>query len=99
MTTAKIGVALWGGLYAAEQLPLPEPLDQFAKYGSTGIAFFLVWWMLAKTIPSINKANAESNDKLAEKIDELKDELKTSSDRQCTLLEAALVRTYKQNNP
>ncbi len=97
MTTIKIAIVAWGGLIAIEGLPLPEPLDLFAKYGNAGLAMFIVWWLVAKTIPSMNREHSESNASLVDKMDELKDEMKNASDRQCQLLEAALRRTYEHD--
>ncbi len=82
---------------AVEELHLPEPLDLFAKYGNAGLAMFIVWWLVAKTIPSLSKASAEMNESIVDKMDELKNEMRSSSDRQCQLLEAALRRTYEHD--
>lgn len=55
--SALVGI---GTCFAVGEIPvLPDPLSQFSHYGTTGLALFLVFWMLWKTLPAMVAAHAE----------------------------------------
>jgi hypothetical protein len=70
------------------EAPIPF-VDEFTKFGVCGALVFVIYLLIIK--------HSEAIKIISGKMDEMKAELKTSSDRQCQLLESALVRTYKLN--
>lgn len=52
VTVAKCAVSGLAVCLAATEVPLPEPLGTFAQAGTVGLALFLIWWIIAKTVPS-----------------------------------------------
>lgn len=52
VTVARYAISGLGVCLLAAEIPLPEPLSTFAQAGTVGLALFLIWWIIAKTVPS-----------------------------------------------
>ncbi len=66
MSSLKTIILCLGLMATAAELPLPQPLSIFAQCGVIGLALFLVWWAMAKTIPEIQRAHTEQLKQLSD---------------------------------
>jgi len=71
---------------AATELPIGE----WSKLGVSGMCLFLVWWLIAKTLPQRDATHAASMKELGGKIDDLRVSHERGVERQCSLLSNAL---------
>lgn len=66
VTTAKYAICGLGTCLLATEIPLPEPVNAFASMGVAGLSLFLVWWVIAKTIPNMNEQHGQQLKQLAD---------------------------------
>jgi hypothetical protein len=96
MTTVKIGVLVTGSMaIAVTELPI----DEWSKAGVAGVCLFILWWLVARTIPAIHKTHAEALDNLGDRTEksmgEVKDAIDKGNDKVATLLQSTLVQVLQ----
>lgn len=73
VTVAKLGVCGFAVCLAATEMPLPEPLGMFAQAGTVGLALFLTWWIIAKTVPAFIAALNRLTETHGEQLKQIQD--------------------------
>lgn len=73
---------------------VPSVVIEWVKSGTFGIAMFIVWWLIAKTLPAQDAAHVEACKSIADAsskgLSEVKDAIEEGTQRQCDILNQAL---------
>lgn len=69
MLNATLVTILGGVSVVVAQLPTETIAGDFSKYGISGLLLFIVWWLIAKTIPDISAKHNEAWKDVGDKID------------------------------
>jgi hypothetical protein len=99
MTLVKIGVLVTGSMaIAVTELPI----EDWSKAGVAGVCLFILWWLVAKTIPAIHKTQQETVTDLGERFekgfDRINQTIEKGDDKVATLLQSTLVQVLKDRH-
>ena len=105
MLATKAGVAVCGiitfaaGPFIAETTGVDILRNPWVQLGGMGIFGFLLWWLIAKTIPEISKQHRDGLGAISQEVHGLRDDIKTGMHEQNKMLRDVLVGARQNQEP